>query len=244
MVICKSLILHEEVTDLLVQRIRSPSIFLSEPLLDPSSWYNRWNNQRGKAQWMARYCYTIRERALLYRSSLGILGIYLFGLNLGWLPIQGYTSPFDDLGKSIKQLVMPVICLGFPFLAVIARQTRSSMLEVIRQDYIRTAQSKGLRETAIIYRHALKNALIPILTMVGMHIRVLIGGSVLVETVFNISGMGRLLVLGAFNKDFLIVQGCIIIMSLITCLSNLAVDVSYGWIDRKYNTSEIELGRE
>ncbi len=162
---------------------------------------------------------------------LGILGIYVFGLNLGWLPIQGYTSPFDNLGKSMRQLVMPVICLGFPFLAVLARQTRSSMLEVIRQDYIRTAQSKGLKERVIIYRHALKNALIPILTMIGMQIRVLVGGSVLVETVFNIPGMGRLLVMAAFNKDFLIVQACIIIMSLITCFSNLAVDISYGWVD-------------
>lgn len=162
---------------------------------------------------------------------LGILGIYLFGLNLGWLPIQGYSSPFVDLGKSMRQLIMPVICLAFPFLAVIARQTRSSMLEVIRQDYIRTAQSKGLRERVIVSRHALKNALIPILTMIGMQIRVLIGGSVLVETVFNIPGMGRLLVMAAFNKDFLIVQACIIIMSLITCFSNLAVDISYGWVD-------------
>jgi peptide/nickel transport system permease protein len=162
---------------------------------------------------------------------LGILGIYVFGLYLGWLPIQGYSSPFVDLGKSMRQLVMPVICLGFPLLAIMARQTRSSMLEIIRQDYIRTAQSKGLTERVIVYRHALKNALIPILTMIGMQIRVLIGGSVLVETVFNIPGMGRLLVQAAFEKDYLIVQGCIVIMSLITCFSNLAVDISYGWVD-------------
>ena len=162
---------------------------------------------------------------------LGICGIYLLGLNLGWLPIQGYTSPFVDFSKSMRQLVMPVICLAFPFMAVMARQTRSSMLEVIRQDYIRTALSKGLRERAVVFKHALKNALIPIITMIGMHVRVLIGGSVLVETVFNIPGMGRLLVQACFNKDFLIVQSCIIIMSLITCLSNLAVDISYGWID-------------
>jgi peptide/nickel transport system permease protein len=230
----KSLVFHEEVTDLLAQRI-PVTLYLSIWAFIGSMFLGIIAGiisavRRGG--WLDNVVTLVANVGVAIPVFwLGILGIYLFGLNLGWLPIQGYTSPFDDLGKSIKQLIMPVICLGFPFLAVIARQTRSSMLEVIRQDYIRTAQSKGLREAVIIYRHALKNALIPILTVIGMHIRVLIGGSVLVETVFNIPGMGRLLVQAAFSKDFLIVQGCIIIMSLITCLSNLAVDVSYGWID-------------
>ena len=162
---------------------------------------------------------------------LGILGIYFFGLKLGWLPIQGYTSPFDDFGKSLRQIVMPVFCLAVPFLAIITRQTRSSMLEIVRNDYIRTAMSKGLRERTIIFRHALRNALVPIVTLIGIHLRTIIGGSVLVETVFNIPGMGRLLVLASFNKDFQVVQATLVIMSLITCLSNLAVDISYGWID-------------
>jgi peptide/nickel transport system permease protein len=162
---------------------------------------------------------------------LGICGIYILGLNLGWLPIQGYTSPFDDFAKSLRQAIMPIICLAAPFMAVMARQTRSNMLEVIRQDYIRTALSKGLRERAVIFVHALKNALIPVVTLIGMQVRVLIGGSVLVEQVFNIPGMGRLIVTAAFNQDFLVVQSCIIIMSLITCLSNLAVEISYIWID-------------
>jgi peptide/nickel transport system permease protein len=162
---------------------------------------------------------------------LGICGIYILGLNLGWLPIQGYTSPFDDFVKSSKQAIMPIICLAAPFMAVMARQTRSNMLEVIRQDYIRTALSKGLRERVVVFGHALKNALIPVITLIGMHVRVLIGGSVLVEQVFNIPGMGRLIVTAAFDKDYLVVQSCIIVMSLITCLSNLAVEISYIWID-------------
>jgi peptide/nickel transport system permease protein len=162
---------------------------------------------------------------------LGILGIYLFGLKAHWLPLQGYTSPTVDFIKSTRQAIMPVICLAVPFLAILTRQTRSSMLEIIRNDYIRTAMSKGLREGVIVIRHALRNALIPIVTLIGINLRAIIGGSVLVETVFNIPGMGRLLVLASFNKDFQVMQASLVIMSLITCLSNLAVDISYGWID-------------
>jgi peptide/nickel transport system permease protein len=229
-----SLIFHEKVTSLLTQRI-PVTLYLSIWAFVGSIFLGIFFGiisaiRRGG--WLDNIVTLLSNVGVAIPVFwLGILGIYVFGLNLGWLPIQGYTSPVIDLGKSMRQLIMPVICLAFPFLAVIARQTRSSMLEVIRQDYIRTAQSKGLRERVIVYRHALKNALIPILTMIGMQIRVLIGGSVLVEMVFNIPGMGRLLVQAAFEKDYLIVQGCIVIMSLITCLANLAVDISYGWVD-------------
>jgi peptide/nickel transport system permease protein len=162
---------------------------------------------------------------------LGILGIYYFGLKLGWLPLQGWTSPLDNLVQSSKQALMPVILLAIPGIAVLTRQTRSSMLEVVRQDYIRTAYSKGLRERVIILRHALKNSLIPVITLLGLQVRVLVGGSVLVETVFNIPGMGRLLVTGAFNKDFLVVQAGVLLIGTIVCLANLLVDISYGWLD-------------
>lgn len=162
---------------------------------------------------------------------LGILGIYLFGLQLDWLPIQGYTSPFDDFWLSTRKAIMPVICLALVPLAIITRQTRSSMLEVIRQDYIRTAWAKGLKEPLVVRRHALKNGLIPIITMIGLHVRQVVGMSVLVETVFNIPGLGRLLVRSVFDKDFATVQICIMVIGLITILSNLAVDISYGWLD-------------
>jgi peptide/nickel transport system permease protein len=162
---------------------------------------------------------------------LGLLGIYVFAYRLGWLPIQGFTWPTVDLGKSLAQSVMPIVCLSLPSIAMLARQTRSSMLEVIQQDYIRTAKAKGLREGAVTSRHALKNALIPVVTLMGILVRLLIGGSVLVETVFNIPGMGRLLVNSAINKDFIVVQAGVLLISAITCLANLAVDISYGWLD-------------
>lgn len=162
---------------------------------------------------------------------LGILGIYLFGLHLGWLPIQGYTSPFENFWLSTKKAIMPIICLAIPALAVLARQTRSSMLEIVRQDYVRTAWAKGLKERNVIIRHALKNALIPVITLLGIELRTLVGGSVLVETVFNIPGMGRLVTAAVINKDFIIVQACTLVVAVVVLLANLIVEISYGWID-------------
>jgi len=162
---------------------------------------------------------------------LGILGIYFLGLRLGLLPIQGYTSPFDNFWLNTRQLIMPVICLAIPTLALLARQTRSSILEVIQQDYMRTAWAKGLKERVIVLKHALKNALIPVVTLLGIQFRILVGGSVLVETVFNIPGMGRLLVTSVLGKDFIMVQACILVIALLVLLANLLVDISYGWLD-------------
>lgn len=164
---------------------------------------------------------------------LGLLGIYLFGYTLQWLPIQGWTSPFDDFLTSSKQTLMPMILMAVPGISIIARQTRSSMLEVIRQDYIRTAWSKGLGERQVVFKHALKNALIPIVTLLGIQVRILVGGSVLVESVFNIPGMGRLLVNGAYNKDFLVVQAGVLLIGTAVSLANLLADISHGWLDPK-----------
>jgi peptide/nickel transport system permease protein len=165
---------------------------------------------------------------------LGILGIYVFGFRLGWLPIQGWVAPSSGFVESLKHTVMPVILMSVPGISVLARQTRSSMLEVVHQDYIRTAFSKGLGERVVIMRHGLKNALIPVVTLMGLQVRILVGGSVLVETVFNIPGMGRLMVAGAFNKDFLVVQGSVLLIGSVVCLANLLVDISYGWLDPKF----------
>jgi len=162
---------------------------------------------------------------------LGILGIYVFSIQLGWLPTQGYTSPMEDLFQSTKQVIMPVICMCLPSMALLTRQTRSSMLEVVRQDYIRTAWSKGLTERNVIIRHALKNAFIPIITLLGLSIAHLFAGSVLVESVFNIPGMGRLLVNGVLDKDFIVVQACVLLIAVVISLSNLIVDIAYGWLD-------------
>jgi peptide/nickel transport system permease protein len=162
---------------------------------------------------------------------LGILGIYLFGLTLSWLPVQGYTSPFDNFWLSTKKIIMPVICISLPTLAMMTRQTRSAMLEVVRQDYIRTAWSKGLTEQVVIIKHALKNALIPIVTLLGLAIPNLVAGSVLMETVFNIPGMGRLLVGAVIDKDFIVVQAVVLVIGIIISLVNLLVDISYGLLD-------------
>ncbi|OGO44073.1 MAG: peptide ABC transporter [Chloroflexi bacterium RBG_16_58_8] len=162
---------------------------------------------------------------------LGILLIYTFGLKLNWLPIVGYTSPFDDFWLSTRQLIMPVVCLAVTGLAGTARLMRSSMLEVVRQDYIRTAWSKGLTERFIIFKHALKNSLIPIITLMGIGLGIIFGGSVLVETVFAIPGVGRLLVTSIFAQDYIVIQSGTLLISMIIILTNVAVDIAYGWLD-------------
>jgi len=163
---------------------------------------------------------------------LGILMVYLFGLKLRWIiPFVGYTSPFDDFWQSTKQLIMPVTCLAITGLAFTARQMRSAMLEVIRQDYIRTAWSKGLRERVVVMKHALKNSLIPVITLMGIGLGMVFGGSVLVETVFAIPGIGRLLVSSVFAQDYQVVQSGTLVLALIVILANLIVDISYAWLD-------------
>jgi peptide/nickel transport system permease protein len=162
---------------------------------------------------------------------LGILLVYLFGLKLHWLPIGGYTSPFEDFWLNIRQMIMPVICECVLGVATLSRQMRSSVLEITRQDYIRTAWSKGLQERTIVFKHMLKNSLIPIVTLMGFAIGGIFGGSVLVETVFNIPGMGRLMVSSIFNQDYVVVQATTLIFGAIVLLVNLIVDISYGWLD-------------
>jgi peptide/nickel transport system permease protein len=144
---------------------------------------------------------------------------------------MGYTSPFTDVWLNIKELIMPVFCLALFPIASTARQTRSSMLEVMRQDYIRTAWSKGLKERVIIARHALKNGLIPIVTLVGMGVPMIVGGAVLIETVFNIPGMGRLAVTSVLNQDYPYVQGVVLIISAAVITVNFLVELTYGWLD-------------
>jgi peptide/nickel transport system permease protein len=162
---------------------------------------------------------------------LGILMIYFFGLILHWLPTSGYTSPFTDFVQSTRQLIMPVFCLSLFAIAANARQMRSSMLETISQDYIRTAWSKGLSERIIILKHAMKNSLIPVITLIGLGVGMIFGGSVLIETVFAIPGVGRLMVSSIFGQDYVVVQGITFVISVSILLINLLVDLSYGWFD-------------
>jgi peptide/nickel transport system permease protein len=162
---------------------------------------------------------------------LGTILIYIFALQLHWLPVQGYTSPFVDLGKNIRQIILPVFCLSIFPLSSISRQTRSSMLEVMHQDYIRTAWSKGLRERVVVLTHALKNSIIPVATLAGVSLALILGGSVLIETVLNIQGMGQMLVTSIFAHDYPIVQALIFFIAIFVLLINLLIDISYGWLD-------------
>lgn len=167
----------------------------------------------------------------------GILGIYLFSMILKWLPIQGYVSPASDFGDYVWHAILPVCCMSLGMIASIARQTRTNMLDSINQDYIRTARANGLSEKSVIYKHALKNALIPVVTIVGMQVRIVIGGSLLIEQVFNVSGLGTLLTTAINNRDYLIVQNTTLIIALFTVGANLVVDILYGFIDPRIRLS-------
>lgn len=160
-----------------------------------------------------------------------ILLIYLFGLKLGWVPIGGYTSPFEDFWLSTRQVVLPVFCMSLFGLAANTRLTRSCMLEVIAQDYIRTAWAKGLKERVIVLRHTIKNGLIPIVANMAFLVAGLFGGSVIIETLFNIPGVGRLLTTAILGQDYMIVQASTLLFVFLITFANIVVDISYGWLD-------------
>ncbi len=162
---------------------------------------------------------------------VGIILIYFLALKLKILPVYGYTSPFEDFSLSVRQAILPVFCLALFSLASLTRQARSSTLEVVRQDYIRTAWAKGLKERAIVIRHILKNSLIPVVTMLGMQVGFIFGGSVIIETVFNIPGMGRMMRDAVFTQDYQVVQSGVLIIASVVVLANILVDISYGWVD-------------
>ena len=162
---------------------------------------------------------------------LALLLIYAFGLKLHWLPIAGYTPPTENFWLNSRQIIMPVFCMAIQGLSMTARLTRSSMLEVTRQDYIRTAWSKGLRERTVIMKHALKNGLIPIVTVLGMGIGMVFAGSVIIETIFALPGIGRLLVTSIFAQDYVVIQSGTLVIAMIIILSNLLVEISYVWLD-------------
>lgn len=157
--------------------------------------------------------------------------IYLFGVKLNWLPMVGWTPPWEDFGMSVKQSIMPIICLATVPLAVTARQMRSSVLEVNNMDYVRTAWSKGLRERVIVTRHILKNSLIPVITMIGIGVGIVFGGAVIEESIFAIAGMGQLLAISVFARDYVVIQGGTLVIAAIIVFVNIIVDISYGWLD-------------
>ena len=162
---------------------------------------------------------------------IGIVAIYVFALKLNVLPVQGYVPPSEGIGEWLRHLVLPVAILALGPIAQFARQTRSSMLEVIRQDYIRTAQAKGLDKMSIILKHQLRNALIPIITVMGVQLGGMIGGTVLVEKIFNINGLGNLMITAINSKDFMVVENGVFLIACAVAICNLLVDILYGIID-------------
>ena len=162
---------------------------------------------------------------------VGYLLAYVFALELDWLPVQGYTSISNGFFPWIENLILPAVALGGVYIALIARITRASMLEVLSQDYVRTARAKGAAQPSILFVHALKNAAVPIVTIVGIGFAGLIGGAVVTESVFAIPGLGRLTVDAILRRDYPVIQGVILLFSFVYVLVNLLVDLSYTLFD-------------
>jgi peptide/nickel transport system permease protein len=157
--------------------------------------------------------------------------IYLFSVRLGWLPVAGYASVFSDPVAAFRHMLLPAVSLGFSQSALIARIARSCMIEVLRQDYIRTARAKGLAERSVVYLHAFRNALVPVVTVIGITMAILIGGAVVTEIVFNIPGLGRLIISAILRRDYPVVQGVVLLTAAAYMLINLVVDMVYAFID-------------
>jgi peptide/nickel transport system permease protein len=162
----------------------------------------------------------------------GIMLILVFALSLRWFPSAGMISPYGGgIGDLLWHLVLPAVTLGTASAAAVARLTRSSVLEIIRQDYVRAARAKGLSEGRVIRHHVLRNALIPVVTVLGLQLGTLVGGAVITEYVFALPGVGRLVVDAVFARDYPLVQGVVLLIALAFIVCNLVVDVLYGWID-------------
>lgn len=162
---------------------------------------------------------------------LGYVFMLAFSINLRWFPVQGYTSPFVDVRAFASQIVLPTLTLSCIYVALIARITRASVLEVLNEDYIRTARAKGQIERTVLFRHALRNAAVPIVTVIGLGVALLIGGVVVTESVFNIPGLGRLVVDAITRRDYPIIQGLILFFALIYVVLNLIIDLTYTLLD-------------
>jgi peptide/nickel transport system permease protein len=162
---------------------------------------------------------------------VGYLLAYVFALEFEWFPVQGYTPLAEGFWPWLENLILPAVALGSVYIALIARITRASMLEVLQQDYIRTARAKGLGQRSILFVHALKNAAVPIVTVIGIGIALLIGGAVVTESVFAIPGLGRLTVDAILRRDYPVIQGIVLMFSFLYTLVNLLVDVTYTLVD-------------
>jgi peptide/nickel transport system permease protein len=173
---------------------------------------------------------------------LGILLIYFFAVKLNWFPPSGYVPLGEDFGKSLLLMVLPAVSLGTRLSAELTRMLRSSLLEVLQSDYIRTGYAKGLLERSVVIGHALKNALIPVLTVGGMQLATFFGGAVITETIFGIPGIGQLVVNAILTRDFPVVQGAVMFMAFMVVTINLLVDITYSAIDPRIKLGEVSNG--
>jgi len=162
---------------------------------------------------------------------IGILFIYLFGVILSWLPFVGFVSPLVDFKEYIRHAFLPILICSFRPLSSIARQVRTNMLDVINQDYIRTAKAYGISVNKIRFKYALKNVLIPVITLIALQVRSIVGGSLLAEQVFSIAGVSRLITQSVLNNDFLIIQALVLVISFFVVFTNLLLDIAYGFVD-------------
>jgi peptide/nickel transport system permease protein len=167
---------------------------------------------------------------------LGIMLIFLFSVKLGWLPASGYVSPFEDFWLSIKTTILPAFVLGNSFAAVLMRHTRSAMLQAMSADYVRTARAKGLAERVVVIKHAMRNALTPVITLGALEFGTLLSGAVLTEQVFSIPGFGKLIVDSVFNRDYAVVQGVTLITATTYILLNLLADIAYVFANPRLRT--------
>jgi peptide/nickel transport system permease protein len=229
-----SIYTNQPVMDMIVQRIE-PTLALavcvlivSLTLAIPMGVIAAWK----AGSWIDRFIMGFAVLGFSFPVFVIAYGMVLFlSLYLEWLPVQGYVSIREGLWAFLPNMIMPSLALGWIFAALIARMTRASMLEVLSQDYIRTAQSKGLGTPKILIGHALKNASVPIVTTIGIGIALLISGVVVTETVFAIPGIGRLTVDAILRRDYPVIQGAVLVFSFIYVLVNLAIDIAYTFLD-------------
>ncbi len=236
----RSILTRERITDLLKTRLpitlslSIPALFigvLTGVFAGVVSAVKRGTLLDNSLAFFANFCLGVPQ------FWIAIMGVYVLSRELHLIPLQGYVSPSESFSGFVSHAIWPVICISLSAFAVLARQTRSNVLEVIQQDYVRTARANGIAERSVITKHTLKNALIPVVTLIGMQMRVLVGGSIIVESVFNISGLGNLLVRGINSRDYFIVEACVLVISIVTVLANFMVDIAYGFLDPRIRKS-------
>ncbi len=229
-----SIFSHRPVTELILQRVEPTlalagltmlfSVVLAVPIGVLAAWrVGRWTDRALMATAVLGFSMPV--------FVLGYVMVYVFSAKLGWFPVQGYSPLEKGIGPFLRHLTLPAIAIGSTFLALISRVTRAAMLEVLNEDYVRTAYAKGLATRTVLLLHALKNAAVPIITVIGVGFGVLLSGVVVTESVFAIPGIGRLTVDAIMRRDFPVIQGVVLVMSTMYVLINLLVDIAYTFVD-------------